>query len=94
MQSIATRGKLRGGRKSTRGRKSVAAAGQLALVSEEELSAAAGQPVLVGEVGTVGDGVLAEDGEGTAEGSSSAARPQDVSFLEFWLKALSEIAPY
>ncbi len=84
MQSTSTtRGKLRGGRKSTRGRRPVAAAGQLARVREGESSAAAGQPVLVDEEETVGDGALAEDGEGTAEGSSSGARPQGVSFWKF-----------
>lgn len=58
------------------------AAGYLAWVREGEASAAAGQPVLVceGEAVGVGDGALAEEGEGTAEGSSSIAGPEDVSF--------------
>lgn len=81
MQSMTmTRGKLRGGRKPTRGRKPVAAAGQLAPVGEGESNAAAGQPILVGGGETVGDGALTEEREGTAEGSSSIVGPQDVSF--------------
>ncbi len=74
MQSMTTTpGKLRGERKSTRGRRPVAA-GQLARVREGESSAAAGQPVLVG------DGALVEEVQGMVEGSSSVAGPQDVSF--------------
>lgn len=83
---VTTRGKSRGGRKTTRGRNLVvAAAGQLAHVSEGESSAAAaGQRILVGEEGTV------RDVERGMEGSSSVApRPQVVSFFlpEFRLKA-------
>lgn len=64
MQSTTTaRGNLRDGRKSTRGRKPVAAAGQIARVREGESSAAAGQPVLVGKGEAVGDGTLAKEGE-------------------------------
>ncbi len=87
MQSTTTTtGKLRGDRKSTRGRRPVAA-GQLARVREGESSAAAGQPVLVGEGEAVGDGALAEEGEEMVEGSSSVAGPQDVSFLKFGSRA-------
>lgn len=89
MQIMATtRGKLRGGRKPTRGRNPVvAAARQLARVTEGESSAAAGQPILVlHEEGTVGDGKLAEakGGEERIEGSSSVARLQIVSFWNFF----------
>ena len=87
MQSMAaTRGKSRGGRKSTRGRNPGAAAGQLAQVSEGESSAAAGQQVLVSEEGTVRDGALVEVGEGEMEGNSSVARLQVVSFSTFGCK--------
>lgn len=76
MQSMTTtRGKLRGTRQSTRGRKPVAAAGQLVRIREGESSSAAGQPSLVGEEGVVGAGALAEEGEGKAEGNSSVAGP-------------------
>ena len=87
MQSTTTAtGRLRGGRKSTRGRGPVAA-GQFARVREGESSAAAGQPVLVGEGETVGDEALAEEREEMVAGSSSVAGPQDVSFLEFGSRA-------
>lgn len=99
MQSATTtRGRLRGGMKPTRGRKSAATARQLAQVSERKLddaagqlvsggagdmAVAAGQPVLVGIEATVGDGALAADREGAAGGSSNVALPQDVCYELF-----------
>lgn len=62
---VPTRGKSRGGRKSTRGRNPGAAAGQLAQIREGESSAAAGQrQVLVREEGKVGDRAFVEEDGG------------------------------
>ena len=95
-QSAATtRGKLSGGRKPTRGRKTAAAAGQFAPIREGELDAdagqlllggagdtagAAGQPVSVGVGATVGDGELAADGKEAARGSGNVVGPQGVCY--------------
>lgn len=101
------RGKLRVGRKPTRGGKTAAAAGQLAPVREGELNAAAGrlalggagdtavaagQPVLVVGGETAGDGILAGEGKGAPGENSTIAGPQDVC-LVFFLKTFHERLP-
>ena len=83
MQSMTTtRGKLRGGRQSARGRNPMPAAGQLGRVNEGESSVGAGQPVFVGKEGKVGHGSLAEEEVRAAEGSSSVVGLQDVRSCE------------
>lgn len=91
--TTTTRGKLRVGRKPTRGGKTAATAGQFAPVREGDLNAAAGQralggagdtavaagqPVLVGGGETARDGVLVDGGKGAPGDSSTIAGPQDV----------------